>query len=169
MGSPIDHSANYTYPAGAVHAAFVDPRYWHTRLAEVGGPGAAVENVETGDGTLDLTAHQAIPADQLPSVVTSIRPGDLVIRREESWGPIAGDRSQGRFSARVDGMPGHVEGTLTLIGDGDGSTVVIEGTVEVKIPFLGAKIEGMIVDELVGLFDAEQRFTTGWLDGKYPA
>jgi len=63
-------------------------------------------------------------------------------------------------------MPGHVEGTLTLLGDdGTGSMVVIEGSVEVKIPFLGSKIEEMIVGELVGLFDAEQRFTETWLAG----
>lgn len=169
MGSPIDHSANYTSPATAVHAAFVDPHYWRTRLAEVGGPGAAVDRLDTGDGTIDLTAQQAIPAEHLPSVVTSIRPGDLIIHREESWGPITGDRAQGRFSAHVDGMPGQVEGTLTLIGEGEASTVVIEGSVEVKIPFLGSKIEGMIIDELLGLFDAEQRFTTEWLAGKYSA
>lgn len=165
MGSPIDHSVTYSSSPAAVHAAFVDPQYWHTRLAEVGGPGAAVESVETGDGTIDLVAQQAIPAEHLPSVVTSLRPGDLVIHRKESWGPLTGDRAQGRFSARVDGMPGHVEGTMTLQGDGNESMVVFEGGVEVKIPFLGSKIEGLIVDELVGLFTAEQTFTASWLSG----
>ena len=165
MGSPIDHSMTYSFSPAAVHAAFVDPQYWHNRLAKVGGPGAAVESVDTGDGTIDLTLQQAIPAEQLPNVVTSIRPGDLVIRRQESWGPLTGDRAQGKFSARVDGMPGHVEGTLTLQGDGNDSMVVIEGQVEVKIPFLGSKIEGLIVDELVGLFAAEQTFTESWLGG----
>lgn len=169
MGSPIDHSANYSFPPAAVHAAFVDPQYWHSRSAEVGGPGAAVESAETGAGTIDLSLQQAIPAEHLPSVVTSIRPGDLIIHRQESWGPLTGDRAQGRFSARVDGMPGHVEGTLTLIGDGTGTMVVIEGAVEVKIPFLGSKIEEMIIGELVGLFDAEQRFTQAWLGGDHSA
>ncbi len=165
MGSPIDHSVTYSFSPAAVHAAFVDPQYWHTRLAEVGGPGAAVESVETGDGTIDLIAQQAIPAEHLPSVVTSIRPGDLVIHREESWSPLTGDCAQGRFSARVDGMPGQVEGTLTLQGDGNESMVVIEGRVEVKIPFLGSKIEALIVDELIGLFTSEQEFTASWVSG----
>ncbi|NLV79895.1 MAG: DUF2505 domain-containing protein [Rhodococcus sp.] len=168
MGSPIDHSAHYTATPAEVHAAFVDPAYWRMRLAEVGGPGAEIEDASAGDGTIDLTLRQAIAEEHLPSVVTSIRPGDLIIHRTERWERIDGDRARGRFSAGVEGMPGKVEGTLSLTSDETGSTVVTEGSVEVKIPFLGSKIEAMIVDELVGLFDAEQRFTADWLDGSYP-
>ena len=169
MGSPIDHTANYSSPPAAVHTAFVDPQYWQTRLREVGGPGAAVERADTGDGTIELDLHQAIPAEHLPSMVTSLRPGDLVIRRHEAWGAFADGRAEGRFSAHVDGMPGEVTGGMTLIADGAGSSVVIEGTVEVKIPFLGSKIEGMIVEQLVELFDAERTFTEQWLNGDHSA
>ena len=167
MGSPIDHTANYSFPSAAVHAAFVDPQYWQTRLREVGGPGAAVERVDSGDGTIELDLHQAIPAEHLPSMVTSIRPGDLVIRRHEAWNAFADDRAAGSFSAHVDGMPGQVTGAMTLLADGAGSSVVIEGTVEVKIPFLGSKIEGMIVEQLVELFEAEKTFTERWLNGDH--
>lgn len=163
MGTPIDHSAHYEFPAATVHAALVDPEYWRERLARVGGPGAAVENATTGAGTIDLHMKQAIAAEHLPSVVTNIRPGDLVIHRHESWEPLVGDRAHGRFSAGVDGMPGKVEGTFTLAPGRTGTVVEIDGEVEVKIPFLGGKIEGLIVEQLVELFDAEQEFTAGWL------
>uniref|UniRef100_UPI0025A159DC DUF2505 domain-containing protein n=2 Tax=Bacteria TaxID=2 RepID=UPI0025A159DC len=73
-----------SYPSAAVHAAFTDPQYWHTRLREVGGPGAAVDRVDGGDGTIELELRQAIPAEHLPSMVTSLRPGDLVIQRREA-------------------------------------------------------------------------------------
>lgn len=73
------------------------------------------------------------------------------------------DRAHGRFSAGVDGMPGKVEGTFTLAPGRTGTVVEIDGEVEVKIPFLGGKIEGLIVEQLVELFDAEQEFTAGWL------
>ena len=169
MGSPIDHTAKYSYPSAAVHAAFTDPQYWHTRLREVGGPGAAVDRVDGGAGTIELELRQAIPAEHLPSMVTSLRPGDLVIQRREAWGAFDGDRAEGKFSAHVDGMPGEVTGVMTLLSDGTASSVVIEGTVEVKIPFLGSKIEGMIVEQLIGLFDAERTFTEQWLNGDYSA
>ena len=163
MATPIDHSAHYEFPAASVHAALVDPEYWRARLAEVGGPGAAIDTVSTGTGTIDLRMTQAIAAEHLPSVVTNIRPGDLVIHRHESWEPLAGDRARGRFSAGVDGMPGKVEGTFTLGPGRTGTIVEIDGEIEVKIPFLGGKIEGLIIDQLVELFDAEQEFTAGWL------
>ncbi|MDF2469382.1 MAG: hypothetical protein K0Q61_1754, partial [Rhodococcus erythropolis] len=37
------------------------------------------------------------------------------------------------------------------------------GEVEVKIPFLGGKIESAIVDEVVRLIQAEQDFTREWI------
>lgn len=164
MASPIDHTSHYSFPPAAVHAVFVDPQYWHSRLAEVGGPGAAARNLDAGDGTIELDLDQVIAAEHLPSMVTSIRPGDLVIARHEAWDVLDGDRASGRFSAGVEGMPGKVEGTFSLAPDEAGTAVVISGSVEVKIPFLGSKIEAMIVDQLVQLFDAEQKFTAGYLE-----
>jgi len=39
----------------------------------------------------------------------------------------------------------------------------------VNIPFLGSKIEGMTVEQLVELFDAERTFTEQWLNGDHSA
>ncbi|AQA24726.1 hypothetical protein BTZ20_1142 [Rhodococcus sp. MTM3W5.2] len=46
--------------------------------------------------------------------MSKIRPGDLIITRTETWGALDGGRATGTFSARVDGLPGEVTGTLTL-------------------------------------------------------
>ncbi|AKE91067.1 MULTISPECIES: DUF2505 domain-containing protein [Rhodococcus] len=163
MGSRIDHYSHYAFPVATVHAALVDENYWRSRLAEIGGPGATLEDVRTGDGTIDLHMTQSIPAEHLPSFVTNFHPGDLVIHRHESWQPVTGDRATGRFSAHVDGLPGKVDGTSTMAPDGAGTIVEIDGEAEVRIPFLGGKIEGIIVEQIVELFDVERTFTAKWL------
>lgn len=163
MASRIEHSARYSKPVAIVHGAFTQERYWRERLAEIGGPRATLEDVQAGEGTIDLHMTQAIHAEHLPSVVTTFRPGDLVIHRHESWGPLLGEEASGRFTASVDGVPAKLHGTLTLQPDADGSMVHLNGEVGVHIPFFGGKIEAVIVDQVVELLEAEQRFTAGWI------
>ncbi len=107
---------------------------------------------------------QAIAAEHLPSVVTNIRPPAI-------WSSTATNR--GNRSSRPRARPVLRRGRRDA-GQGrrhlharppgrTGTVVEIDGEVEVKIPFLGGKIEGLIVEQLVELFDAEQEFTAGWL------
>ena len=46
---------------------------------------------------------------------------------------------------------------------GSGSKLSLTVKVEVKIPLLGGKVEGLIGGQLVDLLIGEQRFTTAWL------
>ena len=46
---------------------------------------------------------------------------------------------------------------------GAGALLIFHGTVEVRVPLVGGKIESFISSQLVDLLIAEQRFTTRWL------
>lgn len=162
MARHIEHSAQYPHSVATLHAALTDERYWQARLQAVGGPGAKLDRVQVGDGTIDIAMTQAVPAEHLPSVVTKIRPGDLIITRTESWGPLHGDRAEGTFSAEVEGAPGQLRGTMVLTADGDGSSLVMDGEVEVKLPIFGSKVESVIAGQVLELLDAEEDFTGQW-------
>ncbi|CAM2983910.1 DUF2505 domain-containing protein [Prescottella defluvii] len=162
MARHIEHSAQYPQPVATVHAALTDEGYWQARLREVGGPGATLDEITVGDGTIDVAMTQSVPAEHLPAVVTKIRPGDLIITRTESWGALQGDRAVGTFSAQVEGAPGELRGTMTLTSDGTGSLLVMDGEVEVKMPLIGGKIESVIAGQVLELLDAEEDFTGQW-------
>lgn len=163
MARRIPHSASYPQPVDRVHAALTSERYWRDRIAEVGGDGAGIDRLDTGDGTIAVEMRQAIPAEHLPSIVTKIRPGDLVITRTEDWGPLTGDRATGTFTAHVEGMPGDLTGTLTLAADGTGSSVTLDGQVQVGLPLIGGKIESVIAEQITELLNHEDEFTARWL------
>ncbi|MFD4181592.1 DUF2505 domain-containing protein [Rhodococcus sp. NPDC058514] len=163
MARSIPHSAVYPQPVDQVHRALTSERYWRDRLTEVGGDGAELGHVVTGEGTIDVEMAQSIPAEHLPAIVSKIRPGDLIITRTETWGALDGDRAVGTFSARVEGLPGAVTGTLTLAPEGTGSAITLDGQVEVKLPLIGGKIEAVIAEQVVELLDAEHEFTEGWI------
>ncbi len=146
-----------------MHACLIVEQYWRDRLEQVGGPGATLDQATTGPGTISVAMSQTIPAEHLPGIVTKIRPGDLVIRRIETWSMLEGDRAAGTFTAEIEGAPATISGTQTLTGDGAGSNVKFEGKAEVKIPLIGGKIESAIADEVLRLIEKEQEFTERWL------
>ncbi len=43
------------------------------------------------------------------------------------------------------------------------SEFVVSGSVRVNVPFLGGKLEDLIVDQVQKLLADEERFTTDWL------
>ncbi|WP_028477142.1 DUF2505 domain-containing protein [Nocardia sp. CNY236] len=158
MATPLAYTAHYSHPHAAVLSAFADDRYWKDRVAAVGGPDARLESITSDGDRLRVELVQAIPAEQLPAAITAVRPGDLVISRVEQW-----DANTGAFQARVEGAPAEVRGTLTLAGDATSATVTADGTIEVKVPLFGGKIEKAIAEHLTELLKREAEFTADWL------
>ena len=163
MSRRIEHSSSYAFPVTQVHAGLFTEQYWRDRLDEVGGPGATLDQVTTGPGTISVAMSQSIPAEHLPSIVSKVRPGDLVIKRTETWGTLDGDHAEGTFTAEVVGAPATISGTQTLKADGSRANVQVEGKAEVRIPLIGGKIENAIADEVLRLIAKEQEFTEQWL------
>ncbi|MFC9787393.1 DUF2505 domain-containing protein [Rhodococcus sp. NPDC127528] len=163
MARRIPHSSAYPQSVDQVHRAVTSEQYWRDRLAEVGGPGAALGHVAVGENSVDVEMTQSVPAEHLPAVVTKVRPGDLVITRTETWGPLSGGVAAGTFTARVDGVPGTITGTMTLAAEGTGTTLAMDGKVEVKLPLIGGRIEAAIADQVSELLDNENEFTARWL------
>ncbi|MBF6218722.1 DUF2505 domain-containing protein [Nocardia abscessus] len=158
MATPLAYTARYSHPPAAVRAAFADEQFWKDRIAEVGGPGARLESVTVSGEQVRVEMVQAIAAEKLPPAITAVRPGDLTIPRVEDW---TGDHAT--FEARVDGAPAEVRGTITLTADGSGTVATTDGTIEVKIPLFGSKIEKAIAEHLTELLKNEAEFTVNWL------
>ncbi|WP_433524584.1 DUF2505 domain-containing protein [Nocardia pseudovaccinii] len=158
MATPLAYTARYSHPAAAVRAAFTDEQYWKDRIAEVGGDNARLDSVTVDGDQVKVEMVQVIAAELLPAAITAVRPGDLIIPRTESW---TGDSAT--FTARVEGAPAEVHGTIELTADGSGSVTETKGTIEVKIPLFGGKIEAAIAERLTELLANEEEFTNKWL------
>ncbi|MFF0545625.1 DUF2505 domain-containing protein [Nocardia thailandica] len=162
MATPLAFTARYDHPVEAVRAALADEQYWKARIAEVGGPNARLDSFDDDGTQIRVQMVQAIAADQLPPAVTAVRPGDLIIPRTETY---AG--TVGTVEAHVEGAPATVRGEVTLAAEGENATVVtLRGSIEVKIPLFGGKIEAAIAEHLTALLEGEAEFTGTWLAGK---
>ena len=71
------------------------------------------------------------------------------------------------ISGDIPGAPVTLAGSavLSAIRDTQRASLIFRGSVDVRVPLVGGKIESFIATQLVDLLIAEQRFTTAWLAG----
>ncbi|MFP5022643.1 DUF2505 domain-containing protein [Pseudonocardia phyllosphaerae] len=159
MPRSLDHRAPFPHPAEAVHPVLTGRATIERRLQELGGPGAALLSYEeTGDG-VRYTLRHGISAADLPSVVSSLVPGDLRIERTEEWHPAGPGVWEGTGTVQVHGAPASATSTMRLTDADGGSEVTVHADVTVKVPILGGTIEESVAGQIRRLLDAEAEFT----------
>ena len=164
-------SADYEGTVHDVHRAFHDVAYWQGRLAETPVDIANLESMRIGgesgdDGTIEVITHQTMLSQHLPALVTQLHRGDLCVRREELWGPIKDGIATASIAGSIVGAPVNLWGTAVLQPglESGGARMAVQLTIQVRVPFIGGKLERIIGNELDQLVAIEQRFTTLWLN-----
>lgn len=166
MARRIDYSARYTHPAERVYAALSDRDYWEARMVELRKfSDNEVQTFTVGDDGIDLVFHHVIPRTALPDVAQTVMKKDMIITRKEHYGPF-GETVTGTYEASIPAGPGSLSGTMSLFATDTGSTLRTSSEAKVFIPFVGAKLEQLMLVNLVDLLRTEARVTADWLAGR---
>ncbi|MDG3009956.1 DUF2505 domain-containing protein [Rhodococcus sp. D2-41] len=168
MARRIDYSARLPFSADRVYAALSDRDYWDGLMAEMREltPTSHVESLTVEDSGIAVHLTQVIPRETLPTIAQTVMKKDLVITRKASYGPFDGDTAKGEFSASIPAGPGALDGTIELFNTPTGSTLRTSPEAKVFIPFVGSKLEQLMLVNLVDLFRAEAEFTEKWLSDR---
>ncbi|WP_394615139.1 DUF2505 domain-containing protein [Lentzea sp. JNUCC 0626] len=158
MARRIEHHTTSPHSAEKVFGALTDETFLRDRLAAIGGPGSTLVTFDQTDERTSYQLKQGVPAEHVPSAIKAALGGDLVINRTETWAAGAGT-----VEVLVQGVPGRLEGSFTVLDNGSGSKLTLSGEVKVGIPFLGGKIEKLIAEQVAVLLDKESEFTSEWL------
>jgi len=163
MARRIDYSARFEHPAERVYAALGDADYWEARMEEMRKYSENhVESLDvTADG-IDLVLHHVLPRKDLPDIAQTVLKKDLVITRKERYTPF-GEPVTGTYEASIPGGPGSLTGTMELFGTDTGCTLRTTSEAKVFIPFVGGKLEQLMLVNLVDLFRTEAEVTASWL------
>ncbi|WP_182357941.1 DUF2505 domain-containing protein [Tomitella gaofuii] len=166
MPRRIEYSARLSGNAARTYAALADKAYWDglmDRLREF-TPVSVVESFESGDDGIRVEMTQVIAREMMPAVAQTVLQTDLVITRRAAFGPFApGGVTTGSFSATIPTAPGSLGGDVTLTDDDAGSVLHYTPEAKVNIPFVGGKLEDVILENLENLFGIEEGFTNHWL------
>lgn len=157
---PTDLTVTEQFPAAPadVFALFTNVAFLESRMVAGGGIDPKVLSVETDGEVTTVVTQQAIPADALPSMVSSMLGGDPVTERTEKW-TADGDGYRAEFSLVVKGAPASVKGSMTLTGDTSATALNVTGSANVPIPMFGAKLETTIVEQITSVLAAEGNYT----------
>ncbi len=104
----------------------------------------------------------SIPASALPNQVRSFLPSTIHAVLVETFTP-SGEEWQVRTTLEVEAMPINAQGTSTLRSIDAGTERIVEGEVNVKIPFIGRKVEEMLGHHVGEAAEAEVRSVREWL------
>jgi Protein of unknown function (DUF2505) len=165
MARRIDHRSRSRWDAHTVYTALVDEGYLKQRLAVLGGQHAElVERTVDANGAR-LKLRHGVAAESLPQAVRVLLGGDLRIDRTETWRPDPAGGYTGTVAVTIPSMPGQLGGTQRLRDTGDqGSELIVDGSVEIPIPFVGGRIEETVAGQIGSLLDSEHTFTEEWLN-----
>lgn len=158
MTSRVELRHHYPEPPERMREVLTDPDYLRDKLRAVGGPRAELVSWDDDDRGITVVLHQMVPAGALPSFIRAALPGELTIRRIETW-----TGAGGTVQSTVDGAPGTITGTMSLEPDPAGSVLAMRLEAEVGLPFIGGKVEKAITGGVSKLMNAEYDFTMQWL------
>ena len=165
MGRKFSFTEDFDVTPAQAHSALTDEALWDKRTKEVSDR-ASVEYSHRPDGGFDVVISEGVGASVLPGFVRKVIRGDLVITRKDSWGPLEGDRANGTLEGGSTGLTSKVRGTFALTPHGTGSRLTLTGTAEVKVPFVGGKIEGMVTEMIGKMVHSESKQAREYLADK---
>jgi hypothetical protein len=165
MPRPFDVVTESPASVEQVHAAFGREDYWLARHAAFDATSTLDSLTVDADGTVTVHATQHLGRQLLPAVVAKLVPGDLKILHSERWRPVGGHRVRGEVSVSAPVGLGSGRAKAWLAPASNGSQLRFAATVQVRIPFVGGKLENSIGANLAENIPTIQRFTTAWIAG----
>jgi hypothetical protein len=154
----FSHSLRYDASPAEVRAMLTDPSFREEVCATTHATRSGVTVEPSASGSI-VVVDQTQPARRIPSFAQKFVGKEIEIVQRESW---SGDTSAD-LTVDLPGKPGRFDGRITLQPDGAGTVETVVGDVEVKVPLVGGKLEGLVSDLLKAALDAEQRVGRAWL------
>lgn len=116
MSSKFEYSVSYPSSVPALWSLISTEQYWRELVQATNAGHGALESFAIDGDTVTVVTTQGVGAENLPSVVTAVRPGDLEIPRTSVF-RLVGETIAGSMKADVKGAPATIEGDITISGD----------------------------------------------------
>ncbi|ORA57208.1 DUF2505 domain-containing protein [Mycobacteroides franklinii] len=160
-------TVNFPAPAEKIYQDFASRDYWETLMSAYGWltPVSEIHTFTVTDNGIDVVLRQNLPRIYLPPIAQKVMLTDMVITRVQHFAPFDHGKgsAMGSYSASVPAGPGSFTGVCTLTDTDQGSQLKLSSTCKVYIPFIGGKLEDLILYHLSDLFLVEEGFIADWI------
>lgn len=163
MARRMNYSARFTYSTEQVYSALSSRDHWDARIEEMKKYSEnELKSFEVGDQGIDVVMHHIIPRTELPDIAQTVMKKDMVITRSVHVAPFS-ETTEGNYGASIPAGPGSLKGTMSLFATETGSTLRTTSEAKVFLPFIGSKLEQLMLVNLIDLWRGEGEVTADWL------
>lgn len=163
MARRMNYSARLPYSTEQVYRALTTRDYWDAIIVELRKYSEnELKKFEVSDTGIDVTMHHVIARNQLPDIAQTVMKKDMVITRNIHYGPF-GEATEGTYDASIPAGPGSLTGVMALTTTETGSTLRTSSEAKVYLPFVGGKLEQLMLVNLRDLWSGEGQVTHDWL------
>ena len=167
MSRRLDYMVRFGAPSEKIYQDFTSRQYWEALMdayRQLTPQSEITRFCCDGTGT-HIVFTQNLPRAYLPPIARTVMPVDMIITREQHFEPYdhTRNRARGTYAASITAGSGHFGGKYFLTDNHDGSQLRLANVCKVWIPFIGGKLEDLILSNITRLFDAEEAFTADWV------
>jgi hypothetical protein len=135
----IEGSQVYSVPVDAVIAMLRDESATVAKYESMGHREVKILELTTDDNTLRIVSSRVVDVD-LPGFAKKALKPTNTMKQTDEWRRQGDGSWSGTFDVDVQGAPVHIDGTMALTPDADGSRHEVMLDFQVKIPIVGGKI-----------------------------
>ena len=140
----------FDVPIDAVWAMFADPASHVAKFEGMGHHDVTILESKSTDDELHVVITREVDIDAIPGFARKfIKPRNTVVS-DDRWERRTDTECGGWFTLETQGVPMAIEGYTTVRADGEVSQYEVTVVLKVKVPLIGAKLEGFgkgIVDK----------------------
>jgi len=151
--------------ADRVYKLITDPGFLERKFAASGARDISVDCTDGPDGARHVVIRRHVTVDLPGFAKKFIQPTNSLVQTEDWAAPDGDGRRVCTYRIDVQGVPSHIDGTVTLTPDGGKTRQDVEAEVKVSIPLVGGKLEKLAVDSGEKLLRGEAEFTNRELAG----
>lgn len=143
MSRPLSTAADVHVDVEATWRALTSPTWPAALDAALGDGSHLVSHADTPGGGAVVVISRRLP-EGIPGFLQSFTPQDGRVTQTDTWGPAQDGSRHGTWAVTFPGSPGTISGETSVEPTATGSRWSVRGTVAVKIPLIGGKVEGFL-------------------------
>ena len=161
----MDFHNEYRYAAtpDAVFAMMREPEFIREKLkATEALEYDVVECADAPDGAFRIVTTRTVQAD-IPSFARKVFKPTQAMTQTEEWSAATAESREATWKIEPKGVPVTTGGTSRLEAVDGGTVQHIIGSIKVKVPLIGGRLEKFVYDQAAATMEKEHEFGQRWL------
>lgn len=161
----IERSMHNDIPLADLFEMICTLAYQERKCLDAGALSHEVSVTRTHDGAV-VKAKRKMPTVGFPALLRKFVPSGVTSTETVTWGPPDADGARSAdLHVHFHGTPASMNGTIRMVAEGAGSSVIVDAEFKAHVPLVAGKVEKIAAPIILGVIDAEDATAEAWARG----